>query len=548
MLNKKFTALLLSATVCISMVACGRENNVEESKSSESAVLSESVVSDDEVSEELTYPLNTTDKLTIWDRNEIGLSDAYLDYTESPFHTGLAEMTGVDVEWQFPTKGADAAQAYNLLLTEEVLPDIIFNIYTSSELEQLVNDGVIYDLTEYVQEYAPDYWAKINEDEYKSVKLQTLTSDGRVVCFASFREGEGNITYQGPVVRKDWLDECGLDVPVTLADWEKMLETFAEKYDAKFAQVSGNFTWGAGFNSGVGAYGHVSPAYYVDDNGTVQFAQAQPEWKEYMTQLNKWYENGWFDADTLTMDATAFRTKAINNDVGASFVPLSQLTMLTEDAELENTGAEWIPVSYPRTASGEPTCMIQYGNLWAGRAAVITKSCPEEKLITALKWLNYGYTEEGNMYWNYGKEGITYTLNSNGEVEFTDLIKNDPMGIDAAVRKYVGTAGAGIAVQNTDLVLMKNSAQAAAAVETWVENTDAAKYFFPSVSYTEDEATIFADKSSQVNAYMMEMALKFLKGDESLDNYDDYLKNLDKMGLQDILKVQQDAYERYIAK
>ncbi len=258
-------SILLTCAMAVGMMGCGgdAEDNDREAQVSENEQSSQ--IGDGEAVE-ITYPLQTEDMLTVWSKNQITPATSYADYTESPFHTGLAENTGVEVEWQFPAEGADATQAYNLLLTEEELPDIIFTDITSSEAQQLIDDGVIYDLTDYLPIYAPDYWETIHKEEYANV-LQSLTTDsGSFYGVENFCESLYNITYTGPVIRQDWLDECGLETPVTLDDWENVLITFKENYGAALGFTMARMNM-SGLGSGTGAYASFSASFYVDDNG-----------------------------------------------------------------------------------------------------------------------------------------------------------------------------------------------------------------------------------------------------------------------------------------
>lgn len=541
-------AILLSCAMAVGVIGCGSNAEDSDGDTQVSGEGQTSPSGDGETAEEITYPLQTEDTLTVWSKNQITPASCYADYTESPFHTGLAENTGVEVEWQFPAEGADAAQAYNLLLTEEKLPDIIFTDITSSQAQQLINDGVIYDLTGYLPKYAPDYWEAIHKPEYANV-LQSLTTDsGSFYGVENFCESLYNITYVGPVIRQDWLDECGLEPPVTLDDWENVLITFKEKYNATFGFYTARLNM-SGLGSGIGAYASFSSSFYVDDDGKVQFAQAQEEWKDYIEYLNRWWEMDLIDKDSLTMDDAAMRTKVLNNEIGASFTASSQITNWITDARAEETGAQWVGLEYPRTAAGEPTCMIQarYSGT-QGWCAMVTTSCPEEKLITALKWLNYGYTEEGLMYWNYGTEGVSYYLDEDGQPQLTELITEDPDGASTARAKYAGTTGTGISIQLAHMVEIGFAEEAAEAVRKWIYNTDAQEHCLPRTSMTDEESARYSDLMNSISTYVEQMGYKFLTGEESLDNFDGFVEELNGMGLQEALEIQQAAYERFVNK
>ena len=351
-------------------------------------------------------------------------------------------------------------------------------------------------------------------------------------------------------MRKDWLDACGLDEPVTLEDWEEMLTAFKNKYNAGLGMVSSTLSGANGLQSGTGAYAHTTARYFLNDENKVDFAVIQPEWKEYIEIMHRWYDNDLIDKDSVTMDTTALRTKAANNEIGAAIVPSSNLRNFIADAENLQNGAEWIGLEYPRVAAGEPTSYIQVtsSTMAVGKGAVITKACSEEELITALQLLNYGFTEEGFMYWNFGEEGVSYTLNSEGQVEWTDRVLNDELGAEEAKKKYCTAHSAVIGFQAEQYIRLNNIGAAGEAIDKWIENNDAYAHIVPSLTYTEEEALINSAKSSALSTYVKETALKFVVGDISLDAYDNFVDTLYKMGLQDLLDIRNAAYQRYLDK
>ena len=553
MMKKTFKQLLgltLSAAMIIGMTGCGNDtptNNTETQVVSKETETTQTKESETQVveNEEITYPLDSDETITIWS-DKLVLNADYTDAADSPFHSGLSEKVGVNFEFSFPMAGQKEQEAYNLLMTEDVLPDVIHKSITKGQLTELYNDGVIYDLTEYIPTYAPDYWARINEDE--ALKENVYTEDGRIFAIYSIAE-EGFSTSMGPMIRKDWLDECGLDAPVTLEDWETVLTAFKEKHNATLAFNAKSTFNNPFFASGAGAYGTFQCKYYIDDNGKIQNHALQPEWAEYMKVLNRWYEAGLLDNDTMTMDTASTRTKAANNQIGASYGYFSQLTNFVADAEATGSGAEWVAVGYPRVAEGEPTCWIPGTGARTGTVGgFITTSCSEEKLITVLKALNYGYTEEGIMYWNFGEEGVTYTLNSEGQPEWTDLVVNDPQGLNGAATKYTGASTSPLCVQTLRFAQMKNVQQVADAMVIWTENTSSYEHTMPSVTLTEEETLGFTDKHTACSTYISEMAQKFIMGTESLDKIDEFYAQLKKMGIEECVAIQQAAYDRAVAK
>lgn len=553
----RIMAIFMVGTMMLGLLAgCGSPDSAKttdaETKATEGKTDSGETEGTTAAPEELTYPLANGGTLKIYADSIVEpISSAFASVDESPFHVNLAKNVGVTIEWRFPVQGSDDSTSLNLLWQEkaEDMPDIILTgRFSNNKAVQWAEDGAIYDLTDYLPQYAPDYWEYLQSDE--DVRKSVMTADGRVYAIRGIRESSYNVTYLGPVIRQDWLDECGLDVPVTLEDWENVLVKFKEKYGAVFAFNPGRFNGGVGIASGTGAQASLNTRYYVDDNNKVQLGNAQPEWKEMLEVLHRWYEMDLLDKDFADCPDETMRAKALAGQVGLSITAMSQLTNWEVDAKAQNTGAKWVGIEYPRTAAGEPTVAIQTDKSLcpAGAGAMISSTCTEEELIRALQFLNYGFTEEGIMYHNFGTLGETYTIDANGEVQWTKLITEDPLGLNEAVKKYTAVHSGQIAVQTARYVQMKNSETAGKAVYEWIENTVAQKYQLPTLTMTADESSRYSDLSGPINTYISEMAMKFVTGEEDLANFDNFLKTLNEMGLEECLKLQQAAYDRYMAQ
>ena len=319
---------------------------------------------------------------------------------------------------------------------------------------------------------------------------------------------------------------------------------FNDKYGAKLAFTQTYFADARAIASGFGGFGGIRYANYYVEDGTIKFAQAQQEWYDMMVTLNKWYEMGLIDPDVLSLDNDIIRSKVLNNEVGASFTAMSQITNWTADAEAENTGAVWTGVSYLRTAEGEPTTAIRASySLNQNFGALITTSCPEDKLIEAIRFLNYGYTEEGHMYWNFGTEGVSYVIGEDGHPQFTEVVTGNANGQNIGVANYSGTSGAGIAIQAADMVRAKNVKVAGDAVDKWIENTVAQEYCVPGLTYDTDTTTELNDLNTAINTRVDEVAAKFMTGEESLDNYEAFIQELNEMGVTRVLEIMQTAYD-----
>jgi putative aldouronate transport system substrate-binding protein len=494
------------------------------------------------------YPMNAPGVTLTWlDLGTVPLNTRYTNGSESPFHRGLAEMTGINIEWIFPTAGTSGAQFWATLVAGGNLPDII-NVRSD---ESLIDEGIIWDITPYVEKWAPNYYKYIKADPIRDKSGKTDT--GKYPGFSFFREdGAFADTYMGPILRKDWLDAQGLPIPQTMADWDKTLRVFKEKYGAvlTFEKSQGD---GTGFAGAFGAYAMYAATFYVDANEKLQFANIQPQYRDYLAKLNEWWREGILDPDHLTINQSDFRAKALDNKVGASYGAMSRVTILHNDATAANNGAQWIGVPYPTGNDGKTLIAVQGG--WGITPGItsISTGCSTEKLEYAMRVLDYAWTEEGFNYWNFGKKGVTWDYDSDGKPAWTSLILNDPDAgdIQFTVTKYGGMRGAGPGIQATRGLELWNAKAGFEAELTWFYPNEDAAYKWrerPGMSFTLDEATRITELSNTINTYVAEMAVAFVTGQRPLSEFNSYVAQINQMGLAELLSLRQASLDRWNAR
>lgn len=508
----------------------------------------------------ITYPLNSDITVSWYAQEAILPHEKFADASASPFHTGLAEQLGVTIDWSFPTTGSDGNTYTTTLLADPASLPNIMQTQWMNNANQYLEDGIIWDLTDYIQQYAPDYYAWLQSNPAYDRAMKT--DDGRYYAFGFFREDGGwNDTYQGPVVRKDWLDECGLEVPKTISEFENVVRVFNEKYGATFNSAFATRFKAHGLSGAFGAYGNSDASarngWFVKD-GKVNLSAAQPEWREYVSWLNKLWEDGLIDQDILTEDDTTIKDKIHNDKCGIAVTSMGQMS--NWNSERVNAGKEsaWVGIPYPTSDSGELSSV--FGGPGIGtHTVVITTTADEETMKLCLQMLNYAYTEEGSLYWNYGKEGVSWEYDADGVPTFTSLVKDDP-DVDP-MTKYNGLTWGSSGVQATNLLYQKNSADAIAANDTWFyiypddeeKNTAVTSgWTWPiGATYTTAESDEMDEIGQNITTYVDESFASFLNGSKDIDDdavWEQYLADLETYNLSRILEIRQACYDRYVAR
>ena len=68
----------------------------------------------------------------------------------------------------------------------------------------------------------------------------------------------------------------------------------------------------------------------------------------------------------------------------------------------------------------------------------------------------------------------------------------------------------------------------------------------PALSFTEEEREVINSIYTEIQTYKDEMINKFIMGKEPLDNFDNFVETLNSMGIEEVLAVEQAAYDRYM--
>ncbi len=329
--------------------------------------------------------------------------------------------------------------------------------------------------------------------------------------------------------------------------WYTVLKTFKEKKNAaaplSFTLVANGQTTYLNTGSLVGAYGTI-PTFYVD-NGQVKFGALEPAYKEFLTTMRKWYAEGLIDKNIATLDAKALDANLTGGATGATFgnaggglgrwLPL----MKEKDAK-----ADLVAAPYPVLKKGDKPKFGQKDFAYSSPASVAISAKSKEAEL-AVKLLDYGYGEEGHMFFNFGTEGVSYKL-ENGYPKFTDLIMKNPDKLAPAqtISLYARSNYNGPFVQDKRYIEQYNQLQQQKdAIAIW--QTDVEKYALPPITPTQQESAEYATIMNDVNTLVAEMTLKIILGTEPVDSFDKYVAKLKSLKIDRAIDIQKAALERY---
>lgn len=551
---KKLVALLLSLALVLSLGACGGNGGSStSSEASPSSTTEESGAaaesgdeSQAETAETGEFQLPIVDEPTTLSYFVADDSNAAImttDWNDNEFYQEMERRTGVHLEFEM-VSSADYQTNFNLMIASGNLADMIYvgASYYAEGVDAAIDDGYFLDLTDLVDEYMPNY-ERIRTSDVQYELLST-TDSGRLGAVYELRQSKQG-PWLGLWIRQDWLDDLGLDTPVTFDDYHEVLTAFKNEKGAT-APLILNFSGSDGEFGTMSGGLNVLNSWQLDETGKVNFGPYMDAWKEYVTIMHQWYTEGLIDPDFMATDErTADMAKVVT---GASGVFAALYTMPSVyEAASEDPNMNLAPVNPPVMNEGDEGHIRLRDSYTSGNTAI---SADSENWEVALRWLDYLYTEEGALLANYGVEGDTFEFDENGEPVFTDKILNNENGwtMTQTVASYL-CPSAGIANWSDwtrELAGVPEKDQA--CYDVWSEFSD--DWRLPSsVTLTQDESTERAALYADISTIVKEQTAQFISGALDIEeNWDAYISALEASGMERAIEITQAAYDRYLAR
>lgn len=500
---------------------------------------------------EVEYPLTTEDvTFELWYPFPGDLSDIMEEYLGQGKNSVLArakEITGVDLSFILQSVNA-ATDNFNLMVASGDYPDLIFNpsSYYTGGMDKAVADEVFLDLTDMVPELAPNYYRLINQDE--TTLTACKTAEGRFVEIMRL-EAEYAKPSTGLVIRQDWLDDLGLDTPVTLDDMHDVLTAFKDEKGAvePLGMTYTGILDGDEIASAFDAYGTYSAfmgAYPIClRDGKVAFGWKEDEMRDYLELISQWYAEGLLGKD-FYIDNTGHGihySKTTTDMVGVFLNDYFQLDLLEQF--MQDPEARLVGIPAPVKEAGQTLHFGSSQSLTSGFSWAITTDCSDPEL--ALQYADFYFTEEGSRMCNYGIEGEGMEYDADGNPTYTELVYNNP---DHSMREtqvmYTLTVGPFVEVESRgDISYSEN---AIACRDIWGSNCDDL-YTMPSVSLTADQSSEMADIMGDLMTYASGKIIEFIIGDDSLDNWDAFVSELEDFRVNRVIEIYQEAYDASVS-
>lgn len=205
----------------------------------------------------------------------------------------------------------------NLRIAAGDMPDM-FTPWNGVETELIAN-GALLDLTDLLPEKAPHLWESIPEDVWDAVKANDPTGQNRIYVIPQVMSYGRN----GAMIRKDWLDNLGLDMPTTQEEFVEVLRAFKND-DPNGNGVADEIPTGGRAEARwmgqlFGQYGIAMwegyPQWDIYD-GELTYSAVTKNMRDCLEWMSGLYAEGLLDPETFLNDKAAWDGKINSGVVG----------------------------------------------------------------------------------------------------------------------------------------------------------------------------------------------------------------------------------------
>lgn len=236
------------------------------------------------------------------------------DKGQQEFEALWEEKTGIELEIIQPEHDAYYDEVKEAFSAGQ-LPDVV--LLSSTYYTQYAAENMLADISEYYD--GSDLQQRITEAGNEEL-IEGIRIHGKLFGITPTR-GNGCMTY----VKKEWLDNCGLDAPTNYEEYIEMLKAFTEgdpdkngkKGDTYGVSAAGLINNEAPYiNYLPEFYQDAYPAFYEQEDGIWADGFLEEPMREALLRLQEAYQAGYIDPDIVENSTGACRDKFYDNRYG----------------------------------------------------------------------------------------------------------------------------------------------------------------------------------------------------------------------------------------
>lgn len=499
-------------------------------------------------------------------------SDVISYFDENGVTEYLEKAAKVKISWQdYGSEDVYTRVQQDIGKKQSELPDVYLGLGLYEEQVRVLSRDLFMDITNLVDSVSKEYKNVIAEDTSRQAEMQI---DGKIYSYPYLQENYAASYPQKVWINSEWLTSIGADIPKTTEEFYNVLVKFKNSDpngNAKKDEVPLGVAYkGANFSTlGFLVNAFVTSEYdlsenqgyiNVNDAGEVYTAVTDPKFKEALQYIQKLFQQGLINQDAFTKDADMFLQGSKGNET-YGVIAAQDLNVLFNDP---TRAASYVPL--PPLDGGNQATLVRRTQ---AKATGFMLSKETEQYKAALALGDAMLSMEGTLTICYGPEGTgwNYADNTVASMGGTEtkwaLLPDATEGAD-----LIGSIPGGLPLWNSAAVQMSRQAMADDNGKVNLQTADNwqgylnqvtrevyepvgkqnLKNTLPEIVLSDEQEAALNQKSNvraDIFAYLSSTCKGFVTGKTDINGaWDNYVKTLKDKGLETLLQMMQEAYDR----
>jgi putative aldouronate transport system substrate-binding protein len=476
------------------------------------------------------------------------------------------DKLGINVKYASIVKGNETSDAYTQKITVTLasgdLPDVL--VVNPSQLKQLVDSDMAEDMTRYYNDYASDLTKDIYMQE-GTANIDSVKFKGKMMAIPepfSFNE-----TAQYLWIRNDWLKKLNIKAPKSMNDVLKIAKAFTTQdpdgngsNDTYGLPITKDLYGGCMGTEGFFAAYHAYPNMWIEDScGKLVWGSILPETKTALRKLADMYRAGELDREFAVKGAGEVARSIAAGKVGLNYGQQWNPMYPLISNYSNDKNADWTGYSIVSADNKKVMVPLKFSQT---RILAVKKGYkhPEAviKLINMHLEKNWGKTADFNKYYMPVENGGV------GVWKFSPVVPSPPF------KNLKAFLAIDEARKNNDFSKLKGEPKAIAENIEAFEKGDTSLWGWEKIygkngvlcnmveykshnqllkeKFVGAPTKTMSEKKSTLDKMEKEVFIKIIMGESSINEFDKFVENWNKLGGADMTKEVNEWYESVKAK
>lgn len=535
---KRTAALLMAAGLSLSMLAgCGTSG-----QDSTSASPDAEQNTSEGAAEGYTYKIATVRWNDTWPT----------DFLTDGVMGDLAEEADIDIEWQIYYSN-DFGEQKALLFASDDLPDAFFGSCGLGDSDIVQNKEKLLELTDLINEETMPNLMKIFEED-PTMRMACTDRNGQIYSLPKKIPFRPKLSTQN-YINKEWLDNLNLEMPTNYDELKEVLIAFKEQ-DADGDGDPNNEIPLSCYKPGYGSAFALLDSFdliergdehmSLDENDKVVFVPAHEHYKEAVKYYRELWELGVMDEEFFTQDQAMYTAKLQKE--GGSQVGI--FSGWTADSWAGPNTKQFVQMPTLESPWGTKNAQSIASTEYSDKEMILNINCPDPEKV--LRWADLFYDDLVSLQTFYGSIS-TGQIKDNGDGTY-ELLTPEDNTLDTSAwmasprdfgPKYMRKEFEEKVTLPTDqgdgLKLAEDALNA-----QYADNPDLLHAWPGTIKFTDDEINERTALNVDINSYVEAQWAHWITEGGVEEEWDDYLQQLDAMGLQRLIEIDQGAYDAYV--